>query len=194
MNHLLIIGLGNPGLNYNDTRHNIGFAFINVIAEYFHFPEFTTKFSAHISSQVMKNNKITLAKPQTYMNLSGQSVSRIAQFYKIPSENIIVIHDDLDLDLAKVKMKINGGSGGHNGINSIDQQLGKDYYRIRIGIGKPGINYEVSNFVLSKFTNDETKFIAILFENLIKNFELILEKNMPDLMNKISMEYKKYGI
>lgn len=194
MNHLLIIGLGNPGLNYNDTRHNIGFAFINAIAEHFHFPEFTTKFSAHISSQLVENNKITLVKPQTYMNLSGQSVSRIAQFYKIPSENIIVIHDDLDLDLAKVKMKINGGSGGHNGINSIDQQIGKDYYRIRIGIGKPNINYDVSNFVLSKFTNDEIKIIAILFENLLKNFELILEKNMPDFMNKISMEYKKYGI
>jgi peptidyl-tRNA hydrolase, PTH1 family len=194
MKHILIIGLGNPGQSYNNTRHNIGFSFIDLIADSFSFPAFSTKFSSLVSSNIIGNYKITIVKPQTFMNLSGQAVGKIMQFYKIPPEDLIVIHDDLDLDLARVKMKINGGPGGHNGIKSIDQHLGKNYYRVRIGIGKPDINYDTSNFVLSKFTKDEKKIIEILFEDLLTNFELIMDKNMPDFMNKISMEYKKYGI
>ena len=194
MKHILIIGLGNPGVNYNNTRHNIGFSFVDFIADSLCFPSFTTKLSSHISSEIIENYKITLVKPQTYMNLSGQAVSKIAHFYKIPIEDIIAIHDDLDLEFIKVKTKINGGSGGHNGIKSIDQHLGKNYYRIRIGIGKPDINYDVSNFVLSKFTKAEEKLTQILFKDLLNNLDLLLTKDIPNFMNKISMEYKKYGI
>jgi PTH1 family peptidyl-tRNA hydrolase len=194
MEHILIVGLGNPGLGYEDTRHNIGFRAIDKIAQYFDFPNFSAKFSAHISSKVIGQNKITLMKPQTYMNLSGQAVAKLVSFYKVPLEDLIVIHDDLDLGFAKIKMKIAGGAGGHNGIKSIDQHLGSNYYRVRIGIGKPDASYETSNFVLGKFTQGEEKVVEVLLKNLIDNIELVLAKDMPSFMNKMSLEYKKYGI
>lgn len=152
MTHILLAGLGNPGEEYDNTRHNIGFEVIDAIAKHFEFPAFTTKFSSLTSSKIIGTYKITLLKPQTYMNLSGDAVSKAANFYKIIPNNIIIIHDDLDLELAKVKMKIAGGSGGHNGIKSIDQHIGVDYYRVRIGIGKPKFDKNVSSFVLSKFS------------------------------------------
>jgi len=194
MKHILIAGLGNPGATYQGTRHNIGFTIIDVIAENFSFPSYSTKFSALVTSKIIGSNKITLLKPQTYMNLSGQAVSSVMHFYKIPLEDLIIIHDDLDLSLTKVKMKIAGGAGGHNGIKSVDQHVGNNYYRIRIGIGKPTVSQDTSNFVLNKFTKDEEKIVTAIEENLVDNFELILAKNMPELMNKISMEMKKYGI
>ncbi len=194
MKHILIVGLGNPGESYEYTRHNIGFKAIDVIAKYLDFPSFSTKFSAFVASKIIGPNKITLMKPQTYMNLSGQAVAKAMSFYKIPLEDLLIIHDDLDLGFAKIKMKIGGGSGGHNGIKSIDQHIGEDYYRVRIGIGKSEIPGDVSNFVLNRFTSDETKIIEKLLQDLTDNFELVLAKDMPNFMNKMSMEYKKYGI
>lgn len=194
MKHILIVGLGNPGLNYQGTRHNIGFAMIDAIAEQLSFSSFILKFSAFISSKVIGQNKITLMKPQTYMNLSGQAVSQIVHFYKISLDNLIVIHDDLDLELAKIKMKIAGGAGGHNGVKSIDQHLGPNYYRVRIGIGRPVNGQESSNFVLNKFNQDEEAVINTLQKDLVENLELILAKDLPSFMNKMSMEYKKYGL
>ncbi len=194
MAHILIAGLGNPGETYEDTRHNIGFNIIEAIAESFNFPSFSSKFSALVSSKIINNNKITLLKPQTFMNLSGEPIAKAIHFYKIELNNLIVIHDDLDLALTKVKMKIAGGSGGHNGIKSIDQQLGLDYYRVRIGIGKPLHKQDTSNFVLKKFSKEEQQHVDQLTKGLIDNFELILAKDLPMFMNKISMEQKKDGI
>lgn len=194
MKHILIVGLGNPGTSYQGTRHNVGFSIIDAISEHFSFPSFSTKFSSQIASKIIETNKVTLLKPQTYMNLSGQAVSQTIRFYKIPLDDLIIIHDDLDLSFTKIKMKIAGGSGGHNGIKSIDQHLGVNYYRIRIGIGKPTTAQNTSNFVLNKFSKDEDKIITLMQQDLINNFDLILAKNMPELMNKTSMENKKYGI
>ena len=190
MAHFLIIGLGNPGPDYENTRHNIGFNAIDLIAEHFDFPSFSNKFSSLVSSKIIDSNKITLLKPQTYMNLSGQSASQIIHFYKISLKDVIVIHDDLDLKLAQVKMKIAGGSGGHNGIKSIDQHLGINYYRIRLGIGKPVTQQDISKFVLNKFSQEESNLMTKAINSLLDNFGLILSKDSASLMNKLSMDNK----
>jgi peptidyl-tRNA hydrolase, PTH1 family len=192
MTHILIIGLGNPGSEYKNTRHNIGFDAIDIIAEHFSFPSFSDKFSSLVSSKIIGSNKITLLKPQTYMNLSGQAVSQVIHFYKIDLEDVIVIHDDLDLQLAQVKMKIAGGSGGHNGIKSIDQHLGLNYYRIRLGIGRPNTQQDVSNFVLNRFSQEESNLMNNSIDSLLDNFELILSKDSASLINKLSMDNKDH--
>ena len=194
MDHILIAGLGNPGETYANTRHNVGFAIIDAIAEHFDFPSFSNKFSSLITHKLIVQSKITLIKPQTFMNLSGEAIAKAIHFYKIPLTNLIIIHDDLDLPFAKVKMKIAGGSGGHNGIKSIDQHLGLDYYRLRIGIGKPNHIESTSNFVLNKFNKEEAKIIQQLSRNMLDNFALLLAKDLPMFMNKLSLEYQKYGI
>ena len=191
MAHLLISGLGNPGPEYDGTRHNIGFAIIDAIAKQYDFPDFSNKFSSLISSKIIGSNKITLLKPQTFMNLSGNAVSKVINFYKIDSKDIIVIHDDLDLSLAKIKIKIAGGSGGHNGIKSIDQHVGLYYYRLRVGIGRPVHHFNVSDFVLTRFSNEESKQIDKIILLLLKNFTLMINKEMESFMNIISIEIKK---
>ncbi len=156
----LIIGLGNPGNKYKKTRHNIGFMVIDEITTNFQFPIFNFKsiFNAEISKKILKNQKIILVKPQTFMNNSGRAVKAIIDYYKITTEDIIVIHDDIDLNLGEIKMQKNRSSAGHNGVQSIIDSIGtKDFTRIRIGI-KP-INKEISidteKFVLQKFTKEE---------------------------------------
>ncbi len=176
--HLLIAGLGNPGPAYDYTRHNIGFTIIDAIAEHFSFPTFSSKFSSLVSSKILDSHKITLIKPQTFMNLSGNALSKAVNFYKIDLGDLIIIHDDLDLSLARIKMKIGGGSGGHNGIKSIDQHLGTDYYRLRIGIGKPQHQKDTSNFVLDKFSKEEDHIIEKMITGLVDNFKLIINKDL----------------
>lgn len=186
MDHIIIAGLGNPGPAYDNTRHNVGFNIIDAIAEEFSFPSFSNKFSAQVSNKILGKNKITLLKPQTFMNLSGDALSKAIHFYKIDLDNLIVIHDDLDLKLAKVKMKIGGGSGGHNGIKSIDQHLGPNYYRLRIGIDKPQHQKDVSTFVLNKFPKEEEKIIQEIIKNILDNFNLLIAKDLATLMNKVN--------
>jgi len=193
-NHLLIVGLGNPGATYNGTRHNIGFDIIDKIADEFDFPQYSAKFSAEVSSKTINSTKITLLKPQTYMNLSGNAVAKALNFFKIPLENLIVLHDDLDLAFAKIKVKIGGGSGGHNGIKSIDQHLGSNYYRIRIGIGKPIAAYDVSDYVLAKFAPEERLIVEKLQQIIIANFASLISGDFTNFMNKIAMEFQKNGI
>lgn len=191
---ILIVGLGNPGVKYENTRHNIGFNIVDAIAYKYSFPDYSNKFSSLICNKVIDTVKITLLKPQLYMNLSGYAISQAINFYKINVEELIVIHDDLDLQFAKVKMKIGGGSGGHNGIKSIDQHVGSNYYRLRIGIGKPDKNYDISNYVLANFSPSEVETIHKLESTLLENFNLILNKDLSLLMNKMAMEHQKYGI
>lgn len=194
MKHIILAGLGNPGDSYNKTRHNIGFDIVDAIAEENNFPQFSSKFSALVSSKIMGFCKVTLVKPQTFMNLSGQSLSKILHFYKCELDDLIVIHDDLDLAFAKVKMKIGGGAGGHNGLKSSDQHLGQGYYRLRIGIGKPVNRQDVSNYVLERFSSTEAKTMQDVIKNILSNLNLLLAKDMAMFMNKMAMEYQKYGI
>ena len=162
----LIVGLGNPGNEYAETRHNVGFMTVDCLAEKYRFSPFKVKFDGLIADGSIGGEKVLLLKPQTYMNLSGNSVVKAASFYKIPPQNIVVIHDDMDLLPGQVKAKKGGGAGGHNGLKSIDAHMGSDYNRIRIGVGHP-------HHVLSRFSKRER-------EDLDEEIRLIAE-NMPVL-------------
>lgn len=156
----LIAGLGNPGKEYNQTRHNIGFE----VVDYFHKNEkisqlFSKQFQALCCKTDIDNQGILLLKPQTFMNLSGRPIQAAAAFYKIPPTKIIVIHDDLDIALGQIKIKNGGGHGGHNGLRDIIHVLGDAFIRIRIGIGKPNIKGTEASFVLAKYRDTEQMLV-----------------------------------
>lgn len=155
----VLVGLGNPGAQYAMNRHNIGFMLIDTIAESYNFSPFKNKFSSLIAEGQIGSNKVILCKPLTYMNLSGQAVGPLMRFYKIPSQSVYVAHDDLDLPPGKIKLKLGGGSGGHNGLTSLDQHITKDYWRLRMGIGHPGHKDAVSSYVLSNFSGSEQDWL-----------------------------------
>lgn len=174
---LLIIGLGNPGKEYIKSRHNIGFMFLDQLAKDLgvQFKE-QSKHKAEIATAHYNNVKLALIKPQTYMNLSGETVLSIMQFYKCDLDDLIVIHDDLDLELADIRFKKGGGNGGHNGLKSIDKLVGNNYERIRIGISRPQNQQDVSSYVLANFDNEKM--------NIISNLLLLLSKNIDNLVAK----------
>ncbi len=156
----LIVGLGNPGNKYEGTRHNIGFSFIDFFSKQTESTITESKFQSLIGSKNISEQKFILMKPQTYMNDSGEAVKEIKNFYKINPSQIIVIYDDLDLDVGQIKIKNTGSSGGHNGINSIINNIGSnEFTRIRIGIGKPKEKSMTNKYVLSKFSKDDQKII-----------------------------------
>lgn len=164
----LIIGLGNPGKQYEDTRHNVGFMVLDKIADNF---KFVKKFNAEISI----TDKKILAKPQTFMNLSGYSVQKIMSFYKVHSKDLIVIHDDLDVKLSEFKMQKNRSSAGHNGVQSIIDSIGtQDFTRIRIGIKNKEYNYNIDaeKFVLQKFSKDELEIISEVIKKIAQKNNL----------------------
>ena len=153
----ILTGLGNPGPQYALNRHNIGFMVVDTIAQNYNFPAFKAKFNAFISEGKIGSHKVILCKPLTFMNRSAQALSPLMNFYKVNLENLYVVHDDLDLVFSRLKIKQGGGAGGHNGLTSLDQALGKDYWRLRLGIGHPGHASAVSNYVLSNFSKFEQK-------------------------------------
>lgn len=153
----LIIGLGNPGSQYADTRHNIGFNVIDSLVSSLGARDIS---KSSFYGELHRTHDTLFLKPTTYMNLSGKSVIAVKNFFKIDLENIMVIHDDLDLPFGALKFKVGGGHGGHNGLKSIDAVVGKEYRRIRMGIGKPLYKSQVADFVLSKFNSDEALQIA----------------------------------
>ena len=156
----LIVGLGNPGNKYEGTRHNVGFSFIDFFSKQTESTITESKFQSLIGSKNISEQKFILMKPQTYMNHSGEAVKEIKNFYKINPSQIIVIYDDLDLDVGQIKIKNTGSSGGHNGINSIINNIGSnEFTRIRIGIGKPKEKSMTNKYVLSKFSKDDQKII-----------------------------------
>lgn len=174
----LICGLGNFGDEYHNTRHNVGFIFLNQLANKFSLKlAFKSKFKGEFIKLTFRDHEIILLKPHTYMNLSGDSVHQVMHYYKIPSSHLIVIHDDLDLQLGKVRCKFGGGSGGHNGIKSIDNAMGNSYFRVKIGIGRPD-GWDASSYVLSKISDQEQRVLNICSEGIINNLELLFEKNI----------------
>lgn len=165
----LIVGLGNPGRKYNKTRHNIGF---HILDEYISNKKWTKKFNSLCFEKLIDNNKVIFLKPQTFMNLSGNAVKLVVDYYKINLDNILVIHDDLDLEFGKIKLKYDSNSGGHNGVESIIKNLGsKKFNRLKIGINTQ-YNIDAANFVLSNFTREEFKTIN---NELTNYFEIINE-------------------
>jgi PTH1 family peptidyl-tRNA hydrolase len=161
----IIVGLGNPGREYRDTRHNIGFMLIDKLAEKLGARSMRVQSKAIITTAQYEGRKIILAKPQTYMNLSGQSVQGLVRFYKIPQENLMVAHDDLDLPFCVLRLRPGGGSAGQKGIASIIQQLGTpDFARMRLGIDRPPGRMEAAAYVLQAFTQKEAQEVAELLD------------------------------
>ena len=181
---ILIAGLGNIGEEYKNTKHNIGFMTVDKIADDYNFPEWKEKNKYLFTKTKINDTDVILLKPTTYMNLSGEAVQAITTLYKIKPENIIVIHDDLDLKTGVIKTKQGGGTGGHNGLKSIDSKIGNNYHRIRIGISHPrdiNPNQDVASYVLSKFSPEDMKNITIQVENISKSLEKIIKKDFSSL-------------
>ena len=183
----LIVGLGNPEVEYSKTRHNMGFNTINKIAQQYHIEINKTKFQGLYESAIIEEQKVILVKPQTYMNLSGNCVKEIVDFYKISKEEILVIYDDMDIEPGKIKIRKKGSGGGHNGMKSIIQMLGTEKFpRIRIGIGRPEHNGDEINYVIGAIPEEE---IPKLEEGVEKAKEAVIEilKNGIDsAMNKLN--------
>ncbi|AGF74762.1 peptidyl-tRNA hydrolase, PTH1 family [Bartonella australis AUST/NH1] len=184
---LLIAGLGNPGSHYQNNRHNIGFMAVDAIHKSFPFSSWSKKFQAEISNCLIHGEKILLVKPQTFMNLSGQAISEILQFYKLDLSNLIVIHDELNLPAGRVRIKTGGGSNGHNGIKSIDIHCGNDYRRLRLGIGHPGSKELVSQYVLGNFTKSDQEWLPRLLNAIANNIVVLIKEDANRFMNKICL-------
>lgn len=182
----LIVGLGNPGKEYEHTRHNIGFDAIEQVASRNNIPLNKMKFNSVYGSGMIGNEKVVIAKPQTYMNNSGVAVLEIKNFFKIENKNIIVIVDDIDIDFAKIRIKQKGSAGSHNGLKSIINHLNsKDFPRIKIGVGKKKHpNQDLADFVLSRFDKEEEPDILEAIEKSASAVEDIINNSILDAMNK----------
>lgn len=187
---ILLVGLGNPGKEYAQTRHNIGFMAVDEIIHRYSFSGFRSKFKGQIAEGEIDGEKVIVLKPETYMNLSGDCVGPVCKFYKIPVDNVIVFHDDMDLPVGKVKVKRGGGSGGHNGLKSIDKHLGNNYFRVRIGVSKPLLKEEVVNWVLSSFSKEDKKNLENILESIAKWMPLMLKGDTENFMNKLVISQK----
>ena len=187
----LFVGLGNPGTEYVRHRHNIGFMIVDAIADTHHFSTWKSKSKGLMCEGKIGTHKVILLKPQTYMNLSGESVQALAAFYKIPPDHIFVFHDELDLAPAQIKTKLGGGSAGHNGLKSITQCLGTDmYHRIRMGIGHPGIKARVNGHVLGNFNAEDGDWLEPLFKSMTAHINDLINKP-SDFTAKVTQDLTK---
>ena len=174
----LFVGLGNPTPNSENNRHNIGFKIIDAINSKFKLSKQKPKFKGLLTTGNINEKKVYAIKPLTFMNNSGICIRELIEYFKIEAENIIVFHDDLDIDFGKIKTKFGGSSAGHNGIESIDKFIGKDYSRVRIGIGKPNDKIAVSDYVLKDFDDDEKQQLESLKNNITENLAILIDKKL----------------
>ena len=182
----LIVGLGNPGAEYEPTRHNAGFWFVEAIARLkgAHFrPE--NKFSGEVCKVNLDGRDVWLLKPDTYMNRSGQAVQKLTSFYKIPVENILVAHDEIDLDAGTTRLKSSGGHGGHNGLRDIIAHMGKDFHRLRIGVGHPGSKDKVVDFVLHRPSQEEQIAIDASMDDALRVLPLLAEGEWEKAVHRL---------
>lgn len=193
----LIAGLGNPGAGYAQHRHNAGFMAIDAIASRCGASVATSAHKAQLMKATLANIDCILAKPQTFMNLSGESLQAIGQYYKIPPAQMLVLHDDLDLKFAQLRIKKGGGHGGHNGLRDIDARLGKEYWRLRIGIGHPRDSatpqMEVSDYVLQRFSADEQRKLTQITALIAGNVDLFFTESPEAMLREVMQELKKEG-
>ncbi len=179
----LIVGLGNPTSKYINNRHNIGFMVIDYLIDRLNSSPIK---KSSFKGELFKKDNILLLKPLTFMNLSGESVSAVSNFYKIPVENIIVIHDDLDLPLGVLRFKIGGSSGGHNGLKSIDKFLPNSYKRVRVGIGRPKNKEDVVKYVLSDFKEEEKECLEKIIKRAGEASLLLTKESIDKVANRYS--------
>jgi PTH1 family peptidyl-tRNA hydrolase len=185
---LLIAGLGNPGAEYARNRHNAGFMAIDTIHASYDFSPWRSRFQGLFSEGMLGKRKTYLLKPMTFMNLSGDSIGPAMRFFKLPIEALVVMHDELDLPAAKLKVKTGGGDAGNNGARSITAALGPDYRRVRIGIGHPGEKHRVHGHVLGNFTKaDENEWLVPMLTAIAEAAPLLAKDNDIGFMNKISL-------
>lgn len=179
----LLIGLGNIGSEYAKTRHNFGFMVLNEIISRHNFEKIGKKFSSEVFQGEINGEKIIALKPQTYMNNSGLAALEAMQFFKIPTENIIVFHDEIDIPLGKIKIKIGGGSAGHNGLKSLDEKIGKEYWRVRLGVGRPqNPEFDIADYVLAKFAKEEKELVEKISLNIAEKISQLIEKKNEFLL------------
>ncbi len=175
---LLFVGLGNPTPNSQNNRHNIGFKVVDLINQKFRLSKQKPKFKGLLTTGNIGEKKIYAIKPLTFMNNSGICIRELLEYFKIEAEDVIVFHDDLDVEFGKIKVKFGGSSAGHNGITSIDKFIGKDYSRVRIGIGKPENKVSASDYVLNDFTEDEQKHLEKITNNIIESISILIDKKL----------------
>ena len=183
----LIVGLGNPENEYANTRHNMGFDTINKLAEKNNIEVNKNKFKGLYGTGIIHNQKVILLKPQTYMNLSGESVKEIVDFYNINPEEIIVIYDDIDIEKGKIKIRKKGGPGSHNGMKSVIQQLNtNDFTRVRVGIGQPQFKNDMINYVIGKVPKEEQEILQQGVKKAAEAVEEIIKNGIDAAMNKFN--------
>jgi peptidyl-tRNA hydrolase, PTH1 family len=192
---LLFVGLGNPGARYAGNRHNIGFMVVDEIARRHNIAPWRRRFQGVATEGPLAGERVLLLKPETWMNDSGRAVAEAAHFYKVPVGDIVVIHDEVDLPPAKVRVKTGGGVAGHNGLRSISAHVGNDYRRVRIGVGHPGVKDLVHPHVLSDFAKSERAWVEALCEIIADNAALLAKGQDNSFQNKVhlAMDAKGFG-
>ena len=175
---LLFVGLGNPTPDSENNRHNVGFKIIDTINKKFSLSKQKPKFKGLLTTGNILDKKIYAIKPLTFMNNSGICIRELIEYFKIDPKDVIVFHDDMDIEFGKIKAKFSGSSAGHNGIASIDKFIGQDYSRVRVGIGKPKDNMEVSDFVLQNFDEDEIIELEKIKNNISDSISILIEKKL----------------
>ncbi|MDX8468685.1 aminoacyl-tRNA hydrolase [Mesorhizobium sp. VK23B] len=184
---LVFAGLGNPGAKYANNRHNVGFMAADAIARRHSFSPWSKKFQGLISEGMLGGEKVLLIKPLTFMNLSGQSVGEALRFYKLDAAALTVFYDEIDLAAGKVRVKVGGGSGGHNGIRSLDQHVGNAYRRVRIGVGHPGVKEMVHGHVLGDFAKADREWLDVLLDAIADDAGLLAKGDDSSFMNRITL-------
>ena len=185
---MLLVGLGNPNPNNKNNRHNIGFLVIDAINEKFKLSKQKPKFKGLLTTGKIDEQKVFAIKPLTFMNSSGICIKELVEYFKIDASNIFVFHDDMDISVGKVKVKFGGSDAGHNGIESIDKNIGKHYSRIRIGIGRPKINSLGADHVLDNFSLEEKKKVEELTESIINSLSILIKKDLDLFSSKVNQK------
>ena len=189
----IIAGLGNPDRQYEGTRHNAGFDVIDRIAEKYNIAVDTKRHRAYIGKGIIEGQKVILAKPQTYMNLSGESIRSLVDYYKVDEENeLLVIYDDISLDVGQLRIRAKGSAGGHNGIKNIIAHLGTQIFpRIKVGVGEKPKGYDLADYVLGHFSKSEREMVDEGYDNAVRAAELILSGQLNEAMNEFNRKKKE---
>ena len=183
----LVVGLGNPGEQYQDNRHNLGFKVVDELRARARGPVLRAKFGAELCEVTLVGERVLLCKPMEFMNVSGQAVARVAGFWKVPAADVVVVHDELDLPFGRLKLGVGGGHGGHNGVRSMLSDLGgAEFARVRVGVGRPAAGRDPADYLLSDFSRAEDKELPALVGLAADAIEMIVSKGLPTAMNRFN--------